>query len=180
MRCPLCANEFEPAGLGCHASCPFGRHCRLICCPNCGFQTVDETKSGLVLALQRLWPARRREAPESVPAASPSAVPLSHVPVGIRVRIQRLDQIVPGRMIRLSALGLAPGATVEIRQRRPAAIVRIEHTEVALADEILDQVWVDVPESASTDRGQSDGAEHREALQCTCDNAGVETCHQTE
>jgi hypothetical protein len=80
-------------------------------------------------------------------------------------------------MIRLSALGIAPGATVELRQRRPAAVVRVEHTEVALADQILEQVWVNVPEAADANRVDKNVVEQRESSQRPCANAGLEACH---
>ena len=45
MRCRLCGHAFDPGALACHAGCPLGSRCSLICCPSCGYQTVDESKS---------------------------------------------------------------------------------------------------------------------------------------
>ncbi len=61
IACPLCGYEFDATGLSCVASCPMAalQGCHLVCCPNCGYQMVDERKSGLAQWLRRVWkPAR--------------------------------------------------------------------------------------------------------------------------
>jgi hypothetical protein len=57
MRCPLCSFEFDETGMACASSCPMAslQGCHLVCCPNCGYQTVDETKSGIARFLRRVW-----------------------------------------------------------------------------------------------------------------------------
>lgn len=57
MICPLCGYEFDATRLGCYAACPLAvlQGCQLVCCPNCGYQMVDEKKSGLVRLLRRTW-----------------------------------------------------------------------------------------------------------------------------
>lgn len=57
MRCPLCASEFDETQLSCRAVCPMAslQGCHLLCCPNCGYQMVDERKSGLGRLLRRAW-----------------------------------------------------------------------------------------------------------------------------
>jgi hypothetical protein len=60
ITCPLCGHEFEETALTCSAGCPLAavQGCQLVCCPNCGFQMVDENKSKLAGWLRRLWPAK--------------------------------------------------------------------------------------------------------------------------
>ena len=134
--------------MACHDRCPLGRHCRLVCCPNCGYQVVDETKSGLASLFQRLWPATQRKK-QSISAARSDAtrptVPLTHIPVGATVKIRSLEQMPSSRMVRLSTFGVVPGSEVEIRQRHPAHVVRIGQTDLALGKEILNQIWVNAP-----------------------------------
>jgi hypothetical protein len=57
--CPLCSYEFDEGALTCQAGCPLAsaQGCHLLCCPNCGYQMVDESKSGLVRLLRRVWKA---------------------------------------------------------------------------------------------------------------------------
>ena len=54
----------------------------------------------------------------------------------------------PSRLARLSAFGLVPGGHVQVLQRRPAPVIRIGETELALSEEILQQIWVRVEEDA--------------------------------
>lgn len=57
MICPLCGYEFDATRLGCYAACPLAmiQKCHLVCCPNCGYQMVDEDKSGAVRLLRQTW-----------------------------------------------------------------------------------------------------------------------------
>jgi Fe2+ transport system protein FeoA len=48
------------------------------------------------------------------------------------------------RLARLSAFGLVPGSDVELLQRRPAAVLRVGETELALGDDVLERIWVKV------------------------------------
>jgi Fe2+ transport system protein FeoA len=146
MRCQLCGFEFETATMVCHGECPLGSHCNLICCPNCGYQVVDESKSLVTRLLRRVGvsatppkpiiPLRRR------PQADGPGVPLTHIPVGREVEIQSLDETVPPRLAKLTIFGLVPGSMVEVLQRRPSPVIRIGETELALGEEILEQIWV--------------------------------------
>jgi hypothetical protein len=62
MKCALCGYEFDEMGLACHTKCPLAKGCAIICCPNCGYQVVDERKSGavaLVWKVQALLKSRQ-------------------------------------------------------------------------------------------------------------------------
>jgi len=63
MQCQLCGYEFDERQLSCHAACAFNERCAIICCPNCGYQVVDESKSGLAAALRRALERVRRHRP---------------------------------------------------------------------------------------------------------------------
>lgn len=146
MRCRLCGFEFEAASMACHTECPMGRHCNLICCPNCGYQVVDESKSFLVRLLHHFWPQAagpqsRRPRPAREPAGV-HVVPLTHIPVGREVEVYSLEDMLPNRLARLSAFGLAPGGRVAVLQRRPAPVLRVGETELALGEEVLEKIWV--------------------------------------
>jgi Fe2+ transport system protein FeoA len=147
MRCRLCGHVFEAAALACHASCPLGSRCSLICCPNCGYQVVDESKSGMVRVLRRLWPSAGEPQVDRVPPRE-DAVPLTHVGPGTPVEVQELAQMPASRASRLTAFGVTPGTIVTLAQRRPVPVVRIGETELALSDEIVEQIHVRPPAPA--------------------------------
>lgn len=146
MHCQLCGYEFDATNMACHTACPMGSRCTLICCPNCGYQVVDESKSLVARLFQRVWSSsnkeenarhqkRRRQPGETV-------VPLTHIPVGWQVEVRSLEDMPPKRLVQLSIFGLTPGGLVEVLQRRPAPVIRVGETELALAEEILEQIWV--------------------------------------
>jgi uncharacterized protein (DUF2225 family) len=50
IKCPMCGNAFDKQqGRSACAGCPFGRDCRMLCCPNCGYETVGESRLGALL-----------------------------------------------------------------------------------------------------------------------------------
>ena len=63
MNCPLCGFEFDETALTCASACPMAavQGCNLVCCPNCGYQMVDERKSGLAQLLRRALKVVGRE-----------------------------------------------------------------------------------------------------------------------
>lgn len=140
LRCPLCGHEIETAALPCHASCPLGPRCGLICCPSCGYQVVDESRS----VIGRLLRGRPR-ASDAAPGPSRRAetdVPLTHVRSGSRAEIRSLRGMAPGRSARLGAFGVVPDTQVTLVQHRPVPVIRVGETEIALSEEILGQIWV--------------------------------------
>lgn len=38
--CPLCTHAFS--GANCHSSCPMSKGCKMIRCPRCGYEFVEE------------------------------------------------------------------------------------------------------------------------------------------
>jgi hypothetical protein len=54
MRCHLCGLDFDARHLACHTACPLHQYCTVICCPNCGYQTVDTSRSKVVAGLRRI------------------------------------------------------------------------------------------------------------------------------
>jgi len=147
MQCQLCGYEFNPTGMVCHAECPLGSHCNLVCCPNCGYQIIDESRSMVGNLLRRLWPALGRSRQQSARPrkhehSGEALVPLSHVPEGKKVEVRNTEEMPANRLTKLSIFGLIPGGQVEVLQRRPAPIIRIDETELSLSEEILDQIWV--------------------------------------
>jgi Fe2+ transport system protein FeoA len=131
-----------------------GSHCNLICCPNCGYQVVDTTRTRIGGWLTRRSGSSRRaaEAPVEPAARAPrETIPLSHVLPGREVEIVALRDMTGPSISRLGAFGVVPGSRVEVVQRRPAPVVRMGETEIALGLDILEHIEVAVPD-ATPDR----------------------------
>jgi hypothetical protein len=48
MKCALCGHEFTQEEAVCNPACPMAEGCLVVCCPRCGYQTLDESRSVLV------------------------------------------------------------------------------------------------------------------------------------
>lgn len=72
MICPLCGFEFDETDHACQAVCPLAavQGCQLVCCPNCGYQMVDERKSGLARLLRLVWKTTERDKHDSAPSST--------------------------------------------------------------------------------------------------------------
>lgn len=141
IQCPLCSFEFLPVGDACHTGCPLAGHCHMICCPNCGYQMVDATRSRLAGWVRKLWPqaAKVERQPQGMRR---QPLMLSQAPMRVNLVIESLEGLAPQIQARFSVLGLLPGAEVQLLQRRPAPIVRVGETELAIGLELLDKVQV--------------------------------------
>jgi Fe2+ transport system protein FeoA len=151
VRCGLCGHVFDPNGLACHEGCPLGARCRLICCPNCGYEVPDESRIPSIRLLGRL--RRRRARPVSHDV---EALPLSTLRDGAEAIVRSLDGMPGPRSARLSAFGLVPGVAVTLLQRRPVPVVRVGMTEIALGEEILEQILVSGEREGSGGRQPSE------------------------
>jgi hypothetical protein len=45
FTCPLCGNRFDPSAHEACATCILHGKCKLVCCPVCGYSTVDPSSS---------------------------------------------------------------------------------------------------------------------------------------
>lgn len=71
------------------------------------------------------------------------SAPLTALATGRSARILHVAPDPPDLVVKLSSLGLIPGAVVVLEQRRPAAVVRVAHTTVALDPDIAAGIFVE-------------------------------------
>lgn len=74
--------------------------------------------------------------------AGPVILPLARLPVGTSGRLAYIATQSHARLDRLAALGLVPGAEVRLHQRRPAYVLFVGETQVALDEETAREVYV--------------------------------------
>jgi DtxR family Mn-dependent transcriptional regulator len=72
----------------------------------------------------------------------PLVQPLDRLAVGQSARIAYIVPKDPERLVRLSGLGVVPGAMIRLRQKRPAAVISIGETTLAVDPEIAEEVYV--------------------------------------
>lgn len=91
--------------------------------------------------MRKLWPqaAKVERQPQGMRR---QPLMLSQAPMRVNLVIESLEGLAPQIQARFSVLGLLPGAEVQLLQRRPAPIVRVGETELAIGLELLDKVQV--------------------------------------
>jgi Fe2+ transport system protein FeoA len=75
-------------------------------------------------------------------SGDPLVQPLARLAAGDRARIVHLGPVEPDLLVRLSNLGFVPGTTVRLHQKRPATVVSIGATTLALDREIARRIFV--------------------------------------
>ncbi|MCH7859164.1 MAG: ferrous iron transport protein A, partial [Candidatus Marinimicrobia bacterium] len=66
----------------------------------------------------------------------------SRLEVGKQARVAFLTPSFHKRFDRLAAFGINPGVEIRLHQRKPAFVVRLGETELALDQEIADEIYV--------------------------------------
>jgi hypothetical protein len=56
ITCPLCGHSYSPSEQAACAACPLHSGCSLVCCPACGYKTVDTQQSWLARMASSLLP----------------------------------------------------------------------------------------------------------------------------
>ena|ERR1043166_4669145 len=134
MHCPLCGFEFEKRDTACAHSCPLGRLCKLVRCPNCQYEFPERPEA--IGLLQRMF-----HRPQPVPAHLDS-IPLPELNEGESTELVCLNCAHSSRRAALTIYGLVPGCRIVLQQKRPAFVVRIGETELALEASIAAEVYV--------------------------------------
>lgn len=75
-------------------------------------------------------------------AVEPLVQPLDQLAVGRSARIVYIVPRDPGRLVKLSDLGLVPGVAVRLQQKRPATVVAVGETTLALDRDIVSEIYV--------------------------------------
>jgi len=75
-------------------------------------------------------------------AVEPLVQPLDRLGVGEAARIVYMVPRDPERLVRLSGLGVVPGATLRLVQRRPATVFAVGETTIAIDRAIAAEIYV--------------------------------------
>jgi len=129
QRCALCGFEFDPAAASCAHACPLATNCNLTRCPSCGYEFPQEPRA--VGWLRRLFGRRRPPAPPDG-----ALVALPDLVEGASAELVCLHGTNPRRHNALAVYGVAPGCRLVLQQKRPAYVIRVGETELALDEAI--------------------------------------------
>ena len=132
--CDLCGHQYDPEmHLGCQ-SCPLHSECNLVCCPACGYQTVDTQRSFLV-KLSSYLPGFRRSS--KFVKKSFEGITLADISPGSQVELVDYDEGFPtDRKEHLQAFGLVRNNPIQVIQQTPVTIIRLDNIELALENDL--------------------------------------------
>jgi Fe2+ transport system protein FeoA len=148
VTCPLCAFSFEKADMTCAHGCPLGAMCRLLRCPSCGYEFPQSPAA--VSWLGRLL-GRRSDAACVLPEGVRT---LRELGAGEAARVVCVGSEREARPSLLAAFGVVPGAEIQLVQLRPACVIRVDETELALDGEVADEILVAPLGIPTVDRAQ--------------------------
>jgi DtxR family Mn-dependent transcriptional regulator len=78
-------------------------------------------------------------------------VPLSKVHTSEQVKVCYINTKSNSRMHKLSHFGITPGSYIKVHQKSPAFVIQHDNTQVALEQEIADEIFVFYPEESGTE-----------------------------
>jgi Fe2+ transport system protein FeoA len=139
LTCPLCGFGFEPEDALCAHGCPLRSHCALVRCPACDYEFAERPRRGHWL--RRLLGAADEPADEG----ECEALSVDQLATGQTASVLSLS----GSRNRLAVFGLVPGTEITLLQRRPACVVQVGETELALDREIARRILVRRPAPGS-------------------------------
>ena len=73
-----------------------------------------------------------------------TAVPLAHLQPGARGRVARIARDLTERAERLAALGVTPGAAINVLQTFPGIVFECDQTELAVERAVARSIFVHV------------------------------------
>ena len=133
VTCPFCALEFEAGDSLCEHGCPLRSSCGLVRCPACDYEFPRGGRS-----LRRLGRLLRRTGSVDACRRFESVGDLER---GERATVVSLAGGAHRRNA-LAVFGLVPDSEITLIQNRPACVVRVGETELALDPEIARDILV--------------------------------------
>jgi len=147
MNCPFCGLNFSEAEAdqACRG-CVLHRSCGLIRCPRCGYESFPEPR--LVTWCRNRFSAyvsNNGQSAENSVEGLTSLADLQPGQGGCVVRFDRMNGSA-NHFMKLMAMGLYPGVSIELLRRSPSFVFRTGYSEFAI-DEELARIVILKPES---------------------------------
>lgn len=137
LTCPFCGFEFAKKDTLCRHGCPLGKVCNLMRCPSCQYEFAEKPRSATWLG--GLLKKRQRP-PQDLPEHLVSVRDLKR---GERARVLCLGAGTSTRHNNLAVFGVVPGAEIQVIQQRPAPVLRVGETDLAIDTAIAREILVE-------------------------------------
>jgi Fe2+ transport system protein FeoA len=135
-------NDAQQACAGCISAGP----CAMVKCPNCGYEQPREMEHESFLS--RLLGRRKKHKQIEVAAINSAAVKaplrLDQAQEGVRAVVSKVATDDLPRLRKLLVMGILPGATISIDQRKPLLVVSIGASQFAMDMQMAESVFIQV------------------------------------
>jgi uncharacterized Zn finger protein (UPF0148 family) len=61
ITCPMCGHRFDAVENASCQACPLKSGCQMVCCPECGYQTVNTADSALARAASHWFTFKKKD-----------------------------------------------------------------------------------------------------------------------
>jgi hypothetical protein len=132
----------------------------MVCCPACGYNTIDAGGSKLARLAMAMLPGRasrweRRQRRHH--GKGKFEWTLVDVPPGWQAKVSGFSEGIPAaRRVQLQAYGLRPDYWVRVLQHSPVTVIQVEHIELALEADLADGVQVKAMQKEGLERENSE------------------------
>jgi Fe2+ transport system protein FeoA/rubredoxin len=137
FSCTVCGHIFDPLEQTACQSCPIYQGCAMVCCPACGFTTLDHNQSSIVR-----WIHRFSKRGNGIRLEEPTTT-LNEMPPGTLARVSTFLNMGKSQVEIFQAYGLAPGRWIRVLQQKPVTLVDLGNIELALEGDLAEKIVVD-------------------------------------
>lgn len=67
--CPMCGHRFNAKGNSACQACPLNSGCQMVCCPVCGYQTINPEGSALARMASQLFVLKKHDSQVNKPTS---------------------------------------------------------------------------------------------------------------
>ena len=137
MTCAMCGTKFDPATNPACGACPLHGGCATVCCPSCGYSTINPEQSKLVKMFAVLFSKKAVE-------TAPTNRTLADIRPGEQTKVAGFSaRLSPARLAHLRAYGLVEGYPIRVVQQKPVTVVQVDFVELALEEALARGVFVE-------------------------------------
>jgi Fe2+ transport system protein FeoA len=144
----MCGHQFDASNHLACSSCPLNKGCNMVCCPKCGYNSIDTHQSKLArlaAGLFSLSPTSGKRSEHLHNGNGNTTVSLADVPPGFQAIVVGFSGDFPAeRKAFLQAYGLNSDYKVRVLQHSPVTVIQVDYTELALERELARGIQVKV------------------------------------
>ncbi|MDD5450020.1 MAG: FeoA family protein [Candidatus Omnitrophica bacterium] len=148
IKCGLCGFEFDErtAGKSC-GGCSLAKTCKLIRCPNCGYETPPEPRWLKVLLKNFKRPKKDTSilCPVNIEKKQgEQIISLDAMAAEQKGRIACIQTTDRKKLQKLMAMGIVPGAGITLLQSFPAYVFQIGQSQFAIDKDLASAIFVHI------------------------------------